>query len=1283
MAGSSRRWYRIVSTAAVLVTFVLAATPASAAAGTVSTAAANLIGSTSAQLNGLESGYPSSDYCSFIYWPSGSPNSWQQANLPVACQSSYSITADAQGFRLTPDTRYSYAAIHCATTAYNPQLQCAASTPSGTVWDAIDPCYATPATCPSFTTGSSSGTVTSVAPPVRVGVVSALLSGTSTYSAGSGGSGNYCSFIVSPQGGSWDSAIDVPAVPCGPAYQVTIGGFNADTTVSYAAIHCAAVFTTSAGAHFCAPNGSYANPNNYDTVDSCLGHTPEDCPQFTTGTPTATTSAPSDVLGTSATLNGTLDIEDLTTDLSGLSSGDVYYYFEYSTDQSFGAYTSTPTQELPDAESFAPCPAGSTWPWCPTVSASVTGLQPGTTYYYRTVVEAPELGPNASYGNVISFTTGGRALTDPATAISASGATLNGELAPGDTALTYSWVYATSDNVQNGLLQGTTVAGGSVAAGQDQLLSTTLSGLLTGQSFYFQLVTSDPTIHGQVLSFTTAGGYCPAGATVVTRSAVPRTGFVVSGCFGSAGGVWTGYGSVTINGLSLPGPSTGTVTIDTNKDTLTTSAGFTLAIGRLLIASGKAGLSFSYTNTAQGSQVNVVPDPTASWFGFPMLGGVTITALSSSQTPAGGATVSVSALGLPALFGGITAQGSGTVNADGSLTGVQVQLGQSTLGPLTLPSFTLCYQTGCAGASTSACYTANASQTNTWIGDLELYFPLAPVGVGACAEVQNDQLNALGISYGGPGIPLGDSGLELTGVSANAIVNPLSFGGSITVSLGPKIDKFSLLSGTVGFNAAFNQNITLNGFSNVGIPDNTTLQDVPFGLTLTGQLQMLGFITLANASAGFYDVPGSPLVTASFAIGQPLTAKCPSWLGGGTFGYSPSFLLQAAADASGFDAYGEGGMKLDLCAITLSVGADALISTKGMAACVAIPNPFSGGDYYYALGVYWPATLPTSFSQFAALFQPFEPDQCDLSAYEANLVAVPARAARAVPRSGHAAAAGTLRLPGGLPFEVIRVTGNGTPPQLSVSGPHGLSIRMVPGQAMTESRGYLAVADPGNATTYVELPHPAAGAYHLAALPGSSGIIKVDAAHGLPTPTVRARVTGAGARRTLSWHARPVPGERLEFRELGAGGDRLLLATTRTRGRLSYELRPGLRGRRFVVVQVLYGGMLQKVLRIGSYSGPTISFPRRAARLAAVRTGGRLRIRWRQPGQRPASYLVLTSYPDHGRKLTITHAPRLILHAVPAKGRMSVTVTPVNALGQRGPSATVRVTKPHRKLRRR
>ncbi len=1260
--------------AALAGALALAASPASASAATVTTQAASRIATDSATLNGQASNFSSGDYCSFIYWHSGQPSSWNQAYQAVPCASSYSI--GQPGFApFSPGQTYSYAAIHCA--AYGVVqgfgYECKPSSGSGSSpWDTIDPCYpSNPGSCPSFTTESSGGTLSTSAAS-NVGFTQVVLNATSSgytpATLGSNGSGDYCAFIYWTGREKSSEGLVTPAVPCitpssshpgtySNTYSVQLTGLTPGESYAYAAIHCAAVGGQPGGPYYCNTDGSYADTNPWDTIDPCFTNSNSNCQPFTTGTPSGQTGAATDVFGTSATLNGQITVEDE-------NPQNISWWFEYTTDPSFGAYAQTPASTLSCTPQNGVC----------SVSANVSGLQPGTPYYYRIVVStADAASPQPYNGNTVSFTTGGRAITDPATSVAAASATLNGELAPGDGSLSYNWVYSTSDQENNGLLQGASACGsaacGTVQAGQDQLVSTGVSGLKPGTSYYFQLQTSNPSIHGSVLSFTTAGASCPAAATLVNQAQIPDTTFVVTGCFASSSGQWTGYGPVTINGLSLPGPSNQTVTITTSSagaGTLTVSSGYSLSIARLLLLTASGAISLHYANSAGDSVLTVIPDPSASLFGFPMLSPVTVTALPpSDQSNPGGASISIAVLGMPTLFGGITAQGSATVDAQGALSKIDVQLGESTLGPLQLPSFTFSYD----------------QPSNTWYGDAELYFPLAPVGIGATVEVQNDRLTSIQASYQGPGIPIGE-GLEISGLSASAGSNPFSFGGSVSIGFGPQIAKTSLFTGTVGFDAAFNQDQTITGLSDLGIPEGTVLHDVPFTLGVSGNLQLLGFITLAQAQADYYALPssiGQPLITASFQLPQSLELQCPSALGSGTFGFVPKFTIAGDASGNDFNLYGEGGVSIDLCGLgSTGVNGQGAISSRGFAVCVGINVP---GLYDNVLGVggMWPSSLPTSFSGFFSDLT-FYPESCDITPYEASVIAASARMARS--GGARAAGVGTIRLPGGLPFAVIRVKGRGGPPLLSLHGPRALALAMRVGHAFLDVHGrYLVIADPANDTTYIELTHPASGGYRLAVQPGSPPITSVAVAHGLPAPSVHATVRGRGAVRTLTWRARAITGQRLVFRELGGGGDRLLASTARANGTLRYRLRPGLRARRFLIVQVFNHGMLQKVIRLAAYTGPVSAAPRRPTHLQAVRFGATLTVTWKDSGA--SRYLVLVAYPNRATRLYTTRSRRLVLRGVPPAGTITVTVTGVNALDQRGPSVSAIAAKPQQHHKRR
>ncbi len=1090
----------------------------------------------------------------------------------------------------------------------------------------------------------------------NVAITSATLNG---YTSGLP-AGAYCTFEIEDRntGSLPQNVIGVPAYPCGAhpgSYSIQLplglGYLYAGTGYTYFAVECASVTAGSgstAGEEFCGTTNLL--------VDQCSKAPQPDCPTFTTSEPTATTDAQTNVLGSSATLNGTLGIQDLTGDPTAVG-----YYFQYSTDATLAASTQTTDVQLQSASS-------SNVP----VSANITGLTPGTTYYYRVVVVLSEeltggAGTYLAYGTTMSFTTGGRVLTDAATQLGNTTATLNGEVAAGNDPLSYHFVYSESDATQSGVLQGTSAGSGTVGAGQDQLVNTNLSGLLSGFSYYVQLVATDQTtgatLTGAVISFTTAGGSCPAGATQQTDTQIPGTGFVVSGCFNTTTGPpsssapWVGHGSITINGLPFGGPSSRTAAFTGSH--LTLAQGYSLTLGSTPVSvAGSAGLSFSYTSTgacatrgASGcdSTLNIAPDPTAAFFGFPLIGTITITAhASSDNSNAGGADVSLAALGVPALFGGVTASGSASVSESGTLSSISAQLGDSQIGPLSLPEVSFAYD----------------GPTNTWNANVDLNFPLSPVGIAGSVAITNGQLSALSAAYSGPGIPLGETGLELNAINFEATFNPFSLGGGVGVGFGPQVHGTDLFEGNVNLLVAYDASQTLTGLP--GIPNGYTLPNVPVTIQLSGNLQLLGFITLAQAQTSLYDLAsGPPLITASVQIGQPLTINCGKY----GLGFDNQFTIAGDALGTDFNLVGSGQAQIDLCTYQPTLTAEAAISSTGFYMCAAI-------RYVGALGygIDWSqfSSVPSNPATLLSGLQIDSNGICNISPYLTNIPLPPgvARAAAA----GHAASLSALRLKAGLPFEVLRFRGRGGPPLIAVSGPRGLHFALGPGRnALLSRRGYMEIADPGNDTTYVELDHPVAGRYALGMEAGSPPVVHVTASAGLPAPRVRAHLTGHGVERELRWVARARPGQRLVFREVGAAGDRLLLSTKRDRGVLRYRLRLGARGRRELLVQVFDAGRLQKVIPLASYYGPTYRRPLRPLRTAALRRRGRVFITWKQPGQRPAHWLVLIYERDGARVLHRTLRPLVVLSGAAARGALRATVTAQNFVGQRSPTVAARV----------
>ncbi len=232
-------------------------------------------------------------------------------------------------------------------------------------------------------------------------------------------------------------------------------------------------------------SGLEANTTYFYRVAARHGANPQTLGQvraFTTGgaptAPAAATGAASSITGTGATVAGTVNAHGQAT----------AYVFEYGTSTSFGSI-STPTG------------AGSSTADLP-VTANLSGLAPGTTYYYRLVASNPS---GTTNGPVGSFTTTGSAApvvtTGAASAITPTGATLSGTVNPKGAFTTFTFEYGTSTSfgsitAVDGMLATPTLA---------QPVSMPVSGLSPSTLYFFRLVAtnSNGTTNGAVMSFVT------------------------------------------------------------------------------------------------------------------------------------------------------------------------------------------------------------------------------------------------------------------------------------------------------------------------------------------------------------------------------------------------------------------------------------------------------------------------------------------------------------------------------------------------------------------------------------------------------------------------------------------------------------------------------------------------------------------------------------------------------------------------------------------------------------
>ncbi len=184
------------------------------------------------------------------------------------------------------------------------------------------------------------------------------------------------------------------------------------------------------------------------------------------------------VLGTTATLHGSIY------DISGIDA--FQHGFAYSTANDFSSDVSTTTL--------------GTFVGVGDYSANISGLAPGTTYYFRAYANN---GTGIEYGQRLSFLTNNvqSVTTGSASLVTNSSATLNGSIDDimGADATEHGFIYGTVSDLSTGV--STTTLGAFTGTGN---FSEEITGLVTGTTYYFQAYSKNPvgTAYGAIQSFT-------------------------------------------------------------------------------------------------------------------------------------------------------------------------------------------------------------------------------------------------------------------------------------------------------------------------------------------------------------------------------------------------------------------------------------------------------------------------------------------------------------------------------------------------------------------------------------------------------------------------------------------------------------------------------------------------------------------------------------------------------------------------------------------------------------
>lgn len=504
------------------------------------------------------------------------------------------------------------------------------------------------------------------------------------------------------------------SIPCnGTIYKNTVVAYTGDVLIGSSSTSASAINVS-------APSGS----------GTC--GTPTITTTTTSLDPTATTSSPDTIASTSANINGIFNA-------SGTTGSQ--YQFVYSTDPNLiNGVTATTLTTLT---------AGSTTNTAG--SASLSGLSAGTVYYYQARVR--NAAGKVFNGTTLSFVTlqtqaAPVAVTNSASGIGATAATLNGSVNPNGTQITGVYFYYSSSNT---LTSATTTlaasAGNQYAVQIDNGSGTSVNLTYAANTFGVQTFTSDSILAVQK-SFSGFTGpiyfqthvtcavvavYCPNGYV---------DGAVLSFTLGSASATTTaatlvGDTSATINGTvnnnGLTGPTSisfcyGTSSTATlgqlqgsctlvNNPTPSSASGNTETASSFAI-SGLTGNTVYYyqiiaTVSGKTTYGSILSFQTLAITTASLPNGSLGTAYSASLAGSGGSSsYTWSATGLPT---GITMSSSGVISGSTAVSGsatVDVTMTDASNGETTTKTYTITFSGPQTTTSAASSLTATSATLN-------------------------------------------------------------------------------------------------------------------------------------------------------------------------------------------------------------------------------------------------------------------------------------------------------------------------------------------------------------------------------------------------------------------------------------------------------------------------------------------------------------------------------------------------------------------------------------------
>ncbi len=602
--------------------------------------------------------------------------------------------------------------------------------------------------------------------------------------------------------------------------------------------------------------------------------------------------------------------------------------------------------------------------------------------------------------------------------------------------------------------------------------------------------------------------------------------------------------------------------------------------------------------------------------GFPIDGDIDV------QLVNGGVRVPIS-LKLPSEFGGITGSAvlTATLSQGLNLDSVEFKVGDVSIGAVELKDLDIKYE----------------RSGNKWSGSGTINVPTGGKLFSLALAIEFDDgayksgSFVVGLPYPGVPLDLNDTPpqlyLDKGGLSFG--LSPISLGGTIEFGITP-------LYTAAG--ADHDYAFTLDGGLTASFGNPVTLT-----VTATGFLYQ---IQVATAKL-VYALPATVTLTgtSSFDLGV----------------IKEQGTLQAIIDPKNkvFGGRIKSDIVIDLdkvglpAAVTDLVGGtvtiptqDIAINNKGFAVYVppTPPIPFTGTISYN-----WGDSAP-SVTLIA--------DTTD--AYSAGL---PATRAVGAPQS--------FMVPAGAPAVAIQASGDTGAPAVVLTDPGG--ARVTP-TAPAVGATAVQIGDAKGHTTYIGLKSPAAGRWTVSQVPGTQvALTGLKFAVGEPSAVVTAKVSGHGAKRTLTYRVKAPPNVTVAFAEQTDSLYHQLGAATGSRGKLTFTPAIGKPGKRSIVALIDNGGLPHGRPVVASYTAPAPATPGKATHLRVKAGAKAFTVSFGAPVN--ATHTLVKIVASDGRRVQQVLAVTKHSLSIPVIGYrdgVTVSVAGISATGKRGSAVTAK-----------